>query len=301
MYEDYCADYWEEYCAICGAPISDYFGDARNEKVHWLADSRIKGFSGIVKYDNCGWFKKNDKIVAQTVHADGDYPIIKLAVHDVCFKLNGKKIPNTRYKSGLEKYQSEEHYDDYGVDRCTFEDPRTNSKNRARILKILGKTSKSRNGSKNASSKTSKKASSKTSKKGSRDMTVVELKALCKQKGISGFSTLKKDQLIRKCNAKASKKGSLKASKSASRKGSRDMTVAELKALCKQKGISGYNLLKKDQLIRKCNAKRASRKGSIKKTNADMTVVQLRALCKKKGVRGYSGKNKAQLIKLCNK
>ena len=83
--------------------------------------------------------------------------------------------------------------------------------------------------------------------------TVPELKQMCRDKGIKGYSKLNKADLIKLCNStkKVSKKGS-------------DLTVPELKQLCRDKGITGYSKLNKAELIKKCKAdtRRASKRAS---------------------------------------
>ena len=60
-------------------------------------------------------------------------------------------------------------------------------------------------------------------------MTVAELRDLCRGRGISGYSTKKKDELIPFIYS--------------------TLTVPDLKAICKFRAISGYSTKKKEELI----------------------------------------------------
>lgn len=60
-------------------------------------------------------------------------------------------------------------------------------------------------------------------------MTVAELRDLCKGRGISGYSTKKKDDLIPFIYS--------------------TLTVSDLKAICRFRAISGYSTKKKEELI----------------------------------------------------
>ena len=70
-------------------------------------------------------------------------------------------------------------------------------------------------------------------------LTVDDLKDRCKKYGISGFSKLKKNELIDTI---------LKKSTSDSGK-LYNLKIDELKALCKQNNLSGYSTLKKEEII----------------------------------------------------
>ena len=60
-------------------------------------------------------------------------------------------------------------------------------------------------------------------------MTVAELRDLCRRRGISGYSTKKKDELIPFIYS--------------------TLTVSDLKAICRFRAISGYSTKKKEELI----------------------------------------------------
>ena len=81
----------------------------------------------------------------------------------------------------------------------------------------------------------------------------------------------------------------------------KEPTNAELRAMCKQKGIKGYSGKNKAWLKRNClkETKRKQKKQTKKKK--EPTNAELRAMCKQKGIKGYSGKNKAWLKRNCLK
>ena len=68
--------------------------------------------------------------------------------------------------------------------------------------------------------------------------TVIELKKMCKDKGIKGYSKLRKKELMKKCLDGLPQK--------------KQLTNIELKKMCKDKGIKGYSKLRKKELIKKC-------------------------------------------------
>ncbi len=72
-------------------------------------------------------------------------------------------------------------------------------------------------------------------------VTIKELKQLCKEKGIKGFSKMKKQELMNKCGGDKQHK-----------KVKNGLSVIQLKQLCKEKGIKGYSKMKKTELIQHC-------------------------------------------------
>lgn len=72
--------------------------------------------------------------------------------------------------------------------------------------------------------------------------TVAELKKKAKARGFTGYSKLRKADLIKLLAASKGKKPAPKGG----------LTVVQLKARCKKKGIKGYSALRKAELVKKC-------------------------------------------------
>ena len=84
---------------------------------------------------------------------------------------------------------------------------------------------------------------------------VKQLKAECKKKGIKGYSKMKKAQLETHCLNKEQLEKQKKVQKKVKKKVQKkvkSMTVKQLKAECKRKGIKGYSKMKKAQLQNHC-------------------------------------------------
>ena len=163
-------------------------------------------------------------------------------------------------------------------------------------------------------------------------LTVKAIKKICKEKGIKGYSKMKKVELKEKCLSAEQK--------------IKTMTIPELKKMCKRNGIKGYSKMKKAELIKHCIVKKAvsivtkhvglkspaklvtktaptpkaeslkvtryvglkspaklaimtpvQKKQKVKK----MTVTELKKICKQKGIKGYSKMTRMQLEKACLK
>ena len=76
--------------------------------------------------------------------------------------------------------------------------------------------------------------------------TVKELKKMCKDKKIKGYSKLKKVELLKKCLSKENN------GKKKSEEKKKKYTVKELRKMCKDNKIKGYSKLKKEELLKKC-------------------------------------------------
>jgi len=147
--------------------------------------------------------------------------------------------------------------------------------------------------------------------------TVAELKALCKTRDIKVSSKAKKDDLIKALTEASDKQDEqpvLTQASSCVPEYSK-MTVAELKALCKERNIHVQSKMKKEELIAKLNRP----KTPILEDNDDdveaapqvveevavacvnynkMTVAELKSLCKERNLKVDSKAKKADLIAL---
>ena len=85
-------------------------------------------------------------------------------------------------------------------------------------------------------------------KKKKKNYTVKELKKMCKDNKIKGYSKLTKAELVKKCLSKQKKE----ENKPEEKKKKKKYTVKELKKKCKDKKIKGYSKLKKAELLKKC-------------------------------------------------
>jgi len=85
----------------------------------------------------------------------------------------------------------------------------------------------------------------------------------------------------------------------------KNYTIAELKEICKEKGIKGFSKLKKLELIAHCSVTDATteKKKKINKILKEKTlsVVELRKICKELKIKGYSRWGKAELLKNCKR
>ena len=120
--------------------------------------------------------------------------------------------------------------------------------------------------------------------------TFVQLKALCRDKGIKGYSNKNKAELIALCGGNVAN-----VSK---------QTVAQLKQNCRDKKIKGYSNKNKAQLIPLCGGPLSSSQHQVQPAVnvanvSKQTVAQLKQNCRDKKIKGYSGKKKALLIPLC--
>jgi len=95
-------------------------------------------------------------------------------------------------------------------------------------------------------------------------LTVKGIKKICKEKGIKGYSKMKKAELKEKCLSAEQK--------------IKTMTIPELKKMCKKNGIKGYSKMKKAELMKHCIAKKAesiAKKESAKVESPEPTFEEL--------------------------
>jgi len=103
----------------------------------------------------------------------------------------------------------------------------------------------------------------------SKKLSVVDLKKICKQKGVKGYSKMTKAQLEKACLGSVKPMTPEQKVKQKVKK----MTVADLKKICKQKGVSGYSKMTKAQLEKVC-LKSLSPKTSTPKTKTPKTSLK---------------------------
>lgn len=122
--------------------------------------------------------------------------------------------------------------------------------------------------------------------------TVAQLRQKCKDKEIKGFWKWNKDELIKKCGngpyvIPKRKSVAKPSSKKKSTTKKKELTVAQLRQKCKEKGIKGFWKWNKDELIKKCggNVKLASPptkksgKGTISCTTIPVGKLFYRGAC----------------------
>ena len=93
--------------------------------------------------------------------------------------------------------------------------------------------------------------------------TVVQLRKMCKEKGIRGYSKWRKDELMKKCGVSTARKSSKRITK--------QPTMAQLRKMCKEKGIRGYSKWRKAELMKKCGV--VSKKITVKLTDFDIELL----------------------------
>lgn len=89
------------------------------------------------------------------------------------------------------------------------------------------------------------------------EMKVVDLREMAKSRGLKGYSKLKKEELIAELNKTRSPRAGSPRAVSPRRVGSpsgkistyKDMSVVQLKAAAKEKGLKGYSKMKRNDLI----------------------------------------------------
>ncbi len=107
------------------------------------------------------------------------------------------------------------------------------------------------------------------------NMKVDSLKALCRERGLKGYSKLRKAELV--AYLETSQKPNMVPTPG---------TKLALQMDAKAIGIKGYATLKKAALAEVVASPDITR----------MTCDGLRAICRDRGYKGYSGKNKAALV-----
>ena len=131
---------------------------------------------------------------------------------------------------------------------------------------------------------TSKSPAARLSDKPLKDLTVVELKGLCQERGIKGFSHKPKARLLEMIEAAASG--------APSGKSAADQSAAD---------ASSQPRPSKSGLKKKSKARKAASQAKGQQVDlASLTVAQLKQFCKDQGIKGSTRKNKQQLLGLIN-
>jgi len=137
---------------------------------------------------------------------------------------------------------------------------------------------------------TSKSPAARLSDKPLKNLTVVELRDLCKERGIKGYAHKPKARLLEMVEADGS---------GISAKSAADQSAADAPGQPKL-GRSG---LKKKSKARKTSSSQKQAKGgqgNLEGDLASLTIVQLKQLCRDKGIKRYARKTKQQLFDLIN-
>lgn len=104
------------------------------------------------------------------------------------------------------------------------------------------------------------------------DLTIAELKAEAKSKGIKGYSSLKKNGIIELLEKYDKENNEIIEPESTTYE---NLTIAELKATAKEKGIKGYSPLKKNEIIELLeNHVDAVEDSIIEEVNVEETVTE---------------------------
>lgn len=139
-------------------------------------------------------------------------------------------------------------------------------------------------------------------------MTIPQIKAELKNRGIKGYSGKNKAQLLAMLNGKAASpkrtvrkstgRTARKSTKTDGRSSPKAKAAAKRRAANTPRGPDGKFIKKsaKSAQKRKSTSKATKKSGKKGPTNE-----QMRAALKKKGVKGYSGKNKKELTRMYNK
>lgn len=125
--------------------------------------------------------------------------------------------------------------------------------------------------------------------------SVKELKSICKDKGVRGYSKMRKAQILEKLE-------SLQFGEKS--KAFESMTVKQLKVECRSLGIRGYSKLRKAEIVKLLVGNGSTppmESESIVENDtptplSGLTVKELKSLCKDKGISGYSKLRKAELV-----
>ncbi|MXX09310.1 MAG: hypothetical protein F4099_03170 [Synechococcus sp. SB0673_bin_10] len=129
---------------------------------------------------------------------------------------------------------------------------------------------------------TSKSPAARLSDKPLKDLTVVELKDLCQERGIKGFSHKPKARLLEMIEAAASGTSSAKSAA--------DESAAD---------ASNRPRHSKSGLKKKSKARKTTYQAKGQHVDLDsLTIAQLKQFCKDQGIKGFARKNKQQLLGL---
>ena len=134
--------------------------------------------------------------------------------------------------------------------------------------------------------------------------TVKELRNIAKEKGMIGYSRLRKIDLVAFVSCEKNMISSrLKEINSVYKMDYSSKTVKELRNIAKEKGMVGYSRLRKADLVAFVSCEKNMISTRLKEINSvykmdysSKTVKELRNIAKEKGMVGYSRLRKAELV-----
>lgn len=148
----------------------------------------------------------------------------------------------------------------------------------------------------------SKSSAASLSDKPLKDLTVVELKDLCKERDIKGFAHKSKAKLLEMVEAAASGTSAKSTSgKPPADKSAADRSAAHTSSQPRPQKSGPAKDLKETSKGEKPQAKKTTSQAQGHQADlTSLTTAQLKQLCKDQGIKGFTRKTKQQLLELIN-